>query len=54
MPESEDRGTAVIHGVAANDNPGSKSETSGGAETRTDSAVAALARIIGRSIALEG
>ena len=45
MPESEDRGIAVMRGVAANDN--------GGAEARTDTAVMTLARIIGRRIARE-
>ena len=44
-PESEDRGIAVMHGVAANDN--------GGAEARIDTAVLTLARLIGRRIARE-
>ena len=42
MPESEDRGIAVMRGVAANDN--------GGAEARIDAAVVTLARLIGRRI----
>ena len=46
MPESEDRGIAVMRGVAANDN--------GEAETRVDTAVLTLARLIGRRIAREG
>ena len=45
MPESEDRGIAVMRGVAANDN--------GAAEARIDTAVMTLARIIGRRIARE-
>ncbi len=43
MPESEDRGIAVIRG--ANDN--------GEAEARVDTAVLTLARLIGRRIARE-
>ena len=43
MPESEDRGIAVMRGVAANDN--------GRAAARIDSAVMTLARLIGRRIA---
>ena len=46
MPESEDRGIAVMRGVAAaNDN--------GEAEARIDTAVVTLARLIGRRIARE-
>ncbi len=45
MPESEDRGIVAMRGLAANDN--------GGAETRIDTAVMTLARIIGRRIARE-
>ena len=45
MPESEDRGIAVMRGVAANDN--------GEAEARVDIAVVTLARLIGRRIARE-
>ena len=45
MPESEDRGIAVMRGVAANDN--------GEAEARVDTAVLTLARLIGRRIARE-
>ena len=45
MPESEDRGIAVMRGVAANDN--------GGAEAQIDTAVVTLARLIGRRIARE-
>ena len=45
MPESEDRGIAVMRGVAANDN--------GEAEARVDTAVVTLARLIGRRIARE-
>ena len=65
MPESKDRGIAVMRGVAANDNPGSGSPGSGfpgsgspgpvpgqaGAEARIDAAVMTLARLIGRRIA---
>ncbi len=43
MPESEDRGIAVMRG--ANDN--------GEAEARVDTAVLTLARLIGRRIARE-
>ena len=43
MPESEDRGIAVMRGAAANDN--------GEAEARVDTAVVTLARLIGRRIA---
>ena len=43
MRESEDRGIAVMRGVAANDN--------GEAEARIDTAVVTLARLIGRRIA---
>ena len=61
MPENEDRGIAVMRGVAANDNPGSGAcpgrdpgaGACGGAETRIDSAVVTLARLIGRRIARE-
>ena len=61
MPESEDRGTAVIRGVAANDNPGSGAPGSGpgqagaggGAEARIGTAVMMLARLLGRQIARE-
>ena len=53
MPESEDRGIAVMRGVAANDNPGSGAGAGGGAEARIDTAVTTLARIIGRRIARE-
>jgi len=45
MPESEDRGIAVMRGAAANDN--------GDAEARVDTAVLTLARLIGRRIARE-
>ena len=45
MPENEDRGIAVIRGVAANDN--------GDAEARIDAAMVTLARLIGRRIARE-
>ena len=45
MPESEDRGNAVMRGAAANDN--------GEAEARVDTAVLTLARLIGRRIARE-
>ena len=45
MPESEDRGIAVMRGAAANDN--------GEAEARVDTAVVTLARLIGRRIARE-
>ena len=45
MPESEDRGIAVMRGAAANDN--------GEAEARIDTAVVTLARLIGRRIARE-
>ena len=45
MPGREDRGIAVMRGVAANGN--------GGAETRVDAAVVTLARLIGRRIARE-
>ena len=45
MPGSKDRGIIGMRGVAANDN--------GGAETRIDTAVMTLARIIGRRIARE-
>ena len=61
MPESEDRGIAVMRGVAANDNPGSGAPGSGpgqagaggGAQARIDTAVMTLARIIGRRVARE-
>ena len=53
MPESEDRGIAVMRGVAANDNPGSEAGAGGGAEARVDTAVLTLARLIGRRIARE-
>ena len=53
MSESEDRGIAVMRGVAANDNPGSGSGAGGGAEARIDTAVVTLARLIGRRIARE-
>ncbi len=53
MPESEDRGIAVMRGVAANDNPGPGSGAGGEAEARIDSAVMTLARLIGRRIARE-
>ena len=45
MPESEDRGIAVMRGAAANDN--------GEASARVDAAVLTLARLIGRRIARE-
>ena len=45
MPEIEDRGIAVMRAAAANDY--------GGAEARVDTAVLALARLIGRRIARE-
>ena len=45
MPESEDRGIAVMRGVAANDN--------GDAEARIGTAVMTFARIIGRRVARE-
>ena len=45
MPESEDRGIAVMCGVAANDN--------GEAEARVDTAVLTLARLISRRVARE-
>ena len=45
MPESEDRGIAVMRGVAANDN--------GEAEAQVDTAVLTLARLIGRRSARE-
>ena len=61
MPESEDRGIAVMHGAAANDNPGSGFPESGpgqagagdGPEARIDAAVMTLARLLGRRIARE-
>ncbi len=53
MRENEDRGIVVMRGVAANDNPGSGAGACGGAETRIDSAVMTLARLIGRRIARE-
>jgi len=53
MPRNEDRGIAVMRGVAANDNPGSGAGTGGGAEARVDTAVVTLARLIGRRIARE-
>ena len=53
MPESEDREIAVMRGAAANDNPGSGTGASGGAEARVDAAVLTLARLIGRRIARE-
>ena len=53
MPESEDRGIAVMRGAAANDNPGSSAGAGGGAEARIDAAVMTLARLIGRRIARE-
>ena len=53
MPESEDRGIIALRGEAANDNPGSGSGAGGGAETRIDSAVMTLARLLGRRIARE-
>ena len=53
MPESEDRGIAVMRGVVANDNPGSGSGAGGGAEARIDTVVMTLARLIGRRIARE-
>ena len=53
MPESEDRGIAVMRGVAANDNGGSGAGAGGGADARIDTAVMMLARIIGRRIARE-
>ena len=53
MPESEDRGIAVMRGVAANDNVGSGAGAGGGAEARIDTAVMTLARLIGRRIARE-
>ncbi|MCY3670198.1 MAG: hypothetical protein OXH14_03865 [Alphaproteobacteria bacterium] len=39
--------------VAANDNPGSRAGTGGGAEARIDAAVMRLARVLGRQIARE-
>ena len=53
MPESEDRGIAVMRGVVANDNPGSGAGACGGPEARIDAAVVTLARLIGRCIARE-
>ena len=56
MPESEDRGIAVMRGAAANDNPGSGaagSRPGAGAEARINAAVVTLARLIGRRIARE-
>ena len=53
MPESEDRGIAVMCGVAANDNPGSEVGAGGGAEGRIDTVVMTLARLLGRQIARE-
>ena len=53
MPDREDRGIAVMRGVAANDNPGSGAGTGGGTEARIDAAVTTLARLIGRQIARE-
>ncbi len=53
MSESKDRGISVMRGVAANDNPGSGAGACGGAETRIDTAVMTLARLIGRRIARE-
>ena len=53
MPESEDRGIIAMRGVAANDNSGAGSGAGDGAEARIDTAVRALARIIGRRIARE-
>ena len=45
MSDRESRGTAVMYGVAANDN--------GEAEARVDTVVVTLARLIGRRIARE-
>ena len=61
MPESEDRGIAVMRGAVANDNPGSESlgsgpgqaGASGGAEGWIDSVVVTLAPLICRRIARE-
>ena len=53
MPENEDRGIALMRGVAANDNPGSGAGAGGGAEARFDAVVVTLARLIGRRIARE-
>ena len=54
MSDRENRGIAVMRGVAANDNPGSvpgQAGADGGAEARIDAAVMTLARLIGRRIA---
>ena len=54
MSDRENRGIAVMRGVAANDNPGpgpGQIGTDGGAEARIDAAVMTLARLIGRRIA---
>ncbi|MDE0056868.1 MAG: hypothetical protein OXP07_02000 [Defluviicoccus sp.] len=53
MPESEDRGIAVMRGAAANDNPGSGAEAGGEPAARIDTAVMTLARLLGRQIARE-
>ena len=57
MPNREDRGIAVMRGVAANDDPdseaGSDIGASGGAEARIDDAVMRIARLLGRQIARE-
>ncbi len=51
MPESEDRGIAVMRGVVANNNPGSGAGACRWPEAWTDTAVMTLARLIGRRIA---
>ncbi len=53
MSDREHRGIAVMRGVAANDNSGSGTGAGGGAEAQIASAVARLARLIGRRIARE-
>ena len=61
MPESEDRGIALMRGAVPNDNPGAGSlgsgpgqaGASGGAEARIDSVVVTVAPLIGQRIARE-
>ena len=53
MREREDRRIVAVRGGAANDNPGSGTGASGGAEVRIDAAVMTLAGLIGRRIARE-
>ena len=53
MAGNEDRGIAVMRGVAGNDNPGSGAGAYGEGEARVDTAVVTLARLIGRRITRE-